>query len=143
MGGKSLTKLGTGIKGVDYVGIDFTDTFNQYSKNSLDLTFQMSGLGAEMVLTFDGIVPTIEEFYLLGGPFAKSLISKVEDKFTTAIALGGCISVDQKLDTLLPILFEYMAMSTPELIIEVSEKLEKEGYRIINGQLVLYRQKKK
>jgi hypothetical protein len=50
--------------------------------------------------------------------------------------------VEQKLDQLLPALFEHLLMSTPELIVEVSEKLDKKGYRFVDGQLILVRQKK-
>jgi hypothetical protein len=78
----------------------------------------------------------------MGGPFEKSLFKNVEDKISTGVAMGPGVTVEQKLDKLLPALFEYLLMSTPELIVEVSEKLDKKGYRFVDGQLILVRQKK-
>jgi RHS repeat-associated protein len=133
---------GVGVKGLDYFGVDVTDSLNKGSKNSLDITYQNDGLGVETVLSFNGIVPTLDELYATGGPFEKSLFSKDEDKLSLGVALAGGVTVEQKLDKLLPVLFEYMSMSTEELIVEVAEQLDKEGYRIIDGQLVLLKQKK-
>jgi hypothetical protein len=143
VGGRVVGKsLGSGVKGLDYLALDVTDMFNRGSKNSLDIAYQKQGLGAEAVITFNGMVPTVEELYAMGGPFEKSLFKNVEDKISTGVAMGPGVTVEQKLDKLLPALFEYLLMSTPELIVEVSEKLDKKGYRFVDGQLILVRQKK-
>lgn len=139
-----------GIKGANYVGVNLTNTLTRgNSANTLDITVQAGGLGGEAVITFHGAVPvfggplTVDELYAMAGPFEKSIFHDVSDKFSTGIGIGGSVTVDQKLDQLLPALFEAMASSTPELVIQVEQELESQGYQIIDGQLVLVMSKAK
>ncbi len=142
-GGAIAKMAGVGVKGWNYTSFDLTDWFTKGNgTNSISMSYQQRGLGVDTTVSFNGIVPTLEEFYLMAGPFEKSVIKSQEDKFSTGAGAVVGFTVDQKLDELLPALIEYMGMSTPELIVEVEEKLEKEGYRFVNGQLVLVLQKK-
>jgi hypothetical protein len=40
------------------------------------------------------------------GPFEKSLFHDVQDKFSVGVAFGGGLTIEQKLDDVLPVLIE-------------------------------------
>jgi hypothetical protein len=54
-------------------------------------------------------------------------------------ALGGGLTIEQKLDDVLPVLIELMSLSTNDLLNRTTERLSREGYQFVNGKLVLVR----
>ena len=146
VGGKAIgsayayaTGTKVGVKGLEYVGVDLTDALGGPGTDNKDIgvTIQPYLVGLDLTGHWDGIVPTLKEGYLMAGP-AEWNFTGGPNKLSVG---GGSIigaTVDANLDKIIQNAIEVSGLSTQELLAIVAKDAGIiQGYRIVEGQLVL------